>query len=209
MAVKVKICGITNIDDAAAAASFGADALGFIFWEKSPRYIKVDSVARIISELPPFITKVGVFVNETLDNIKRTAQEARLDCVQLHGDETVEFASMVRAATNLSIIKVVRVKDALDIDGIERYRASAYLLDTFNPKAMGGTGEVFDWDIAIEAKKKGRIILSGGLNPDNIADAVKRVEPYAVDVGSGVELRPGKKDHEKIKSFIEKAKKSC
>jgi phosphoribosylanthranilate isomerase len=204
--VRVKICGITNLDDAAAAASFGADALGFIFWEKSPRHIKAEAAARIISELPPFITKVGVFVNETLDNIRRTV-EIGLDCVQLHGDETVEFASLVREATGLNIIKAVRIKDARDIEGIERYRASAYLLDTFKPGARGGTGERFDWDIAIEAKGKGRIILSGGINPDNVSDAVEKVKPYAVDVGSGVELRPGKKDHEKIKSFIEKVKR--
>ncbi len=205
--VRVKICGITNMDDAAAAASFGADALGFIFWEKSPRNVNAEAASRIISELPPFIAKVGVFVNETVDNIRRTS-EIGLDCVQLHGDESIEFASRVREATGLNIIKAVRVKEARDIVGIERYAASAYLLDTFKPGARGGTGEVFDWDIAIEAKGKGRIILSGGLNPDNVADAVKRVKPYAVDVGSGVELRPGKKDPDKIKSFIEKAKKS-
>ena len=206
-AVRVKICGITNIDDALAAAGLGADALGFIFWEKSPRNVSVDSAAQIIRKLPPFVTKVGVFVNETLANIRRAVEEAGIDCVQLHGDETPEFVRETLSATRVGLIKALRVKDRKDIEGMERYCASAYLLDTFRPGAMGGTGEVFDWDIAVEAREKGRIILSGGLNPANITEAIKRVSPYAVDAGSGVEARPGKKDFDRMKSFIEKAKK--
>ncbi len=206
--LKVKICGITNVDDARAAADCGADAIGFIFCEKSPRNVSPKAASGIVRGLPPFVTSVGVFVNERPERIKAIAEEIGLSCVQLHGEETAEECERVSGLTTAREIKAVRVRGGKDIIGLENYRVSAYLLDTFRNGVHGGTGGVFDCDIAIEAKKKGRIILSGGLNPDNIVEAIRKVEPYGVDVCSGVELSPGKKDPAKLKSFIEKAKKS-
>ncbi|MBI1912495.1 MAG: phosphoribosylanthranilate isomerase [Deltaproteobacteria bacterium] len=200
--LKVKICGITNQLDAALAVDSGADALGFIFHEKSPRYIRPEDAALIIKGLPPFITTVGVFVNEAPVKVRTIMEAAGLGFAQLHGDETPEDCNEIGS----KVIKAFRIKQSSDIEAIKRYNASAYLLDTYREGIPGGTGETFNWDIAIEAKKLGRIILSGGLNPDNIAEAIKKVAPYAVDVSSGVELKPGKKDPDKIKKFMEQVK---
>lgn len=202
MITKVKVCGITNLEDALLAVESGADAVGFIFYEKSPRYISLKAASRISKELPPFVTVVGVFVNESPDKVNTAIKEAGLDCVQFHGDETPEACE----AAGAKVIKAFRIKDRKDINAIRNYYVSAYLLDTYKEGVPGGTGETFNWEIASEAKKMGRIILSGGLNPDNIADAVRQVEPYGVDVSSGVEIKPGKKDPEKVKRFIELAK---
>lgn len=200
--LKVKICGITNQLDSALAVDNGADALGFVFYEKSPRYIRPEDAEHIIKGLPPFITTVGVFVNEPPVKVKSIMESAGLDFAQLHGDETPEDCM----ATGPKVIKAFRIRQSSDIEAIKKYNASAYLLDTYREGIPGGTGETFNWDIAIEAKKLGRIILSGGLNPDNIAEAVRKVAPYAVDVSSGVELKPGKKDPDKIKKFMEQVK---
>jgi phosphoribosylanthranilate isomerase len=202
--VKVKICGITNLEDALISVEYGGDALGFVFYEKSPRYIGPEDVASIIKELPPFVTTVGVFVNETVERINDIRRLSGIDVVQLHGDETPETCE----AIGNKVIKAFRVSGQRPaVSGqLQRYRVSAYLLDTYREGIPGGTGETFEWDLAIEAKKYGRIILAGGLTPDNVAEAVKKVRPYAVDVSSGVEERPGKKDLKKVRKFIERAK---
>ncbi|MFZ5907494.1 MAG: phosphoribosylanthranilate isomerase [Nitrospirota bacterium] len=203
MPVRVKICGLTNFEDASAAVEAGADALGFVFSRKSPRAVSPQQAADIIRELPPFITTVGVFVNEKPGKIEEIIALTRLDVVQLHGSEPPEACSFSRPA-----IKAIRVKSLESLDPLIHYRVSvtAFLLDTFSPGLLGGTGQIFNWDIATYAKQFGPIILAGGLTPGNIAEAVKHVRPYGVDVSSGVESGKGKKDHQKIKSFIDQAK---
>jgi len=202
--VKVKICGITNLDDAMAAADFGVDALGFVFFKKSPRYISPGNAKKIIKKLPPLISTVGVFVNEDKNTIKKTVSQAGIDIIQLHGDETPKACNLSKPA-----IKAIRVKSLDSLEIISKYRdkVSAFLLDTYTPELFGGTGQVFNWDIAVEAKQFGRVILAGGLTPANIEKAVRLVHPYAVDVSSGVEAEKGKKDHLKMKLFIERAKR--
>lgn len=201
--VKVKICGITNLDDAKAAVDCGADALGFVFFPESPRFIPVNKVVAILRKLPSFVTVVGVFVNESAGKIEEIASVAGLDVIQLHGEEQPEMCCLTRR-----VIKAIRVKSLESLDPLEYYRkyVSAFLLDTYAPDRLGGTGQIFNWDIAVEAKQFGRIILAGGLTADNVADAVRRVRPYAVDVSSGVEARKGRKDHAILKRFIERAK---
>lgn len=199
---KIKICGITNIEDAMAAAGAGVDALGFIFYPKSPRGVDMKTAARIIKELPPFVLSVGVFVNETPEQVNRVTAECGLDRVQLHGTEGPSYCGRV----NAKVIKALRVSDIKDVDAIKDYCVSAYLLDAYQEDVHGGTGKTFDWDIAVAAKRFGNIILSGGLTSENVQEAVRRVEPYVVDVCTGVEMKPGKKDPEKMKRFIEKVR---
>ncbi len=199
--MRVKICGITRFEDASAAVSFGADALGFVFYEASPRFVFPETVKEIISNLPPFVTTVGVFVNATPNEIEEIVKYTGIDIVQLHGEEPPEECEFWPR-----VIKAFRVREMDDLRELKRYRASAYLLDTYSPETPGGTGVTFNWDIAVEAKRLGPVILAGGLNPDNVVDAVKRVRPYAVDVSSGVEAEKGIKDHEKMRLFIERAK---
>jgi len=199
---RVKICGVTNLEDALFAAEAGADALGFIFYAKSPRCIALDQAREIILHLPPFVAKVGVFVNEELDRVREIMAYCHLDYAQLHGDEPPEQV----AALAPRAIKAVRVRSAADIERLAHYRAVAYLLDTYHPIKHGGTGEAFDWELAVEAKSHGPIILAGGLTPDNVAAAIERVHPYAVDVSSGVEAAPGIKDRHKVRRFIMAAK---
>jgi len=204
MRTRVKICGITNLKDAAAAVESGADALGFVFYAKSPRHIEPAKAAVIIKTLPPFVTSVGVFLDETLEGLQNAVSQSGVTCVQLHGGETPEFCDHVGAL----VIKAFRIKGFDDLEAIGKYRTGAYLLDTFKAGVPGGTGQTFDWEIALEAKKLGRIILSGGLNPGNVLDAVRHVNPYAVDVSSGVEKSPGIKDPGLIRQFIEELKKA-
>ena len=199
---RVKICGITNLEDARLAVEYGADALGFVFYEGSPRHVFPETVREIISHLPPFVTTVGVFVNAPPQEIREVMDLAGLDVVQLHGDEPQEECSLFPR-----VIKAFRVRELSDIERLKGYSVSAYLLDAYDPEVPGGTGQTFNWDIAVEAKKYGPIILAGGLTPENVADAVSRVRPYAVDVSSGVEAQKGKKDHEKMRLFIERVKK--
>jgi len=203
MQVKVKICGITNIDDAMAAVEFGADALGFVFFEGSPRRISHNDATAIIKKLPSFITPVGVFVDETSEKIEKIAAWTGIDVIQLHGDEPPDMCYFLRR-----MIKAIRVKSLESLDPLVHYkdRVSAFLLDTFSPDVFGGSGQIFNWDIAAYAKQFGRIILAGGLTPDNVAEATEHVRPYGVDVSSGVESGKGKKDHAKMKLFIERAK---
>ena len=196
---KIKICGITNIEDALAAAEYGADALGFIFYPKSPRAVSKESARSIISELPPFISTVGVFVNENSEHINDVVSYTGINTVQLHGTEPPE-----KCTSYNKVIKAFGIKQLSDIGQLEQYNmVSAFLLDTYAPDSHGGTGQIFNWEIAVEAKKDGRIILAGGLDPENIGDAIRTVRPYGVDVSSGVEGPvKGKKDLNKLRSFI-------
>jgi phosphoribosylanthranilate isomerase len=204
--VKVKICGITNYDDAVAAVDAGADALGFVFFRESPRYLSAEDAGRIIRRLPSFVTTVGVFVNESPPVIEKTASTAGLSVVQLHGEESPEVCQSLSMSRR--VVKAFRVRTLESLDEFIHYNdyVSAFLLDTYSAEAYGGTGKVFNWDIAVAAKQYGRIILAGGLTPDNVGDAVRYVRPYAVDVSSGVESGRGRKDHLRMKLFIEQAK---
>jgi phosphoribosylanthranilate isomerase len=203
--LRIKICGITNVEDAFAAIACGADALGFVFYSKSPRSVKPETAKSIISSLPPLVSTVGVFVDEDVTTLEKIVSYAGLDIVQLHGSESPEYFH-----SSKKVIKAIRVKELSDLELLSRYKtASAFLLDTYSPDSIGGTGHVFNWEIAVEAKKFGRIILAGGLNSDNIEEAVKLVQPYAIDVASGVEGGvKGKKDHKKLRLFIERARKA-
>ncbi|MCX7871857.1 MAG: phosphoribosylanthranilate isomerase [Verrucomicrobiae bacterium] len=203
MPIKVKICGITNLEDALAAVEFGADALGFIFYPKSPRYITPDDAAKIRRIINPFVRVVGVFVDESYTFINSVDEQVNLDFIQLHGNESPELCRLFEEKT----IKAFRVKDSFPRERLMEYKNVIWLLDTFAPDTHGGTGTTFDWQIALRAKEfNPNIILSGGLTPENVADAVKMVKPIAVDVASGVESAPGKKDREKLKRFIKNAK---
>ncbi|MEK7881041.1 MAG: phosphoribosylanthranilate isomerase [Deltaproteobacteria bacterium] len=218
MRAKVKICGITNLDDALFAAESGADALGFVFWKKSPRFVEPSVVKAIVKALPPFVSCVGVFVDEEASRVNGIARQAGLSCVQLHGSETPEFCR----GMELRVIKAFRIKvtpfykgglggikQGNDIASLSGYDVSAFLLDSYSEGAPGGTGKVFDWDCAIEAKKYGKVILAGGLTPGNIEEALRKVGPYGVDVSSGVESSPGKKDKVKVKEFIRLVRGFC
>ena len=199
--VKVKICGITNVDDALAASDLGVDALGFVFYRESPRHISPDQAREIIRRLPPFITTVGVFVDLPPGEVKNIMRHASLDVAQLHGHELPEGCVL-----DGRVIKAIRVKELSDLEPLHHYHVSAFLLDTYTKESFGGTGQIFNWDIALHAKQFGKIILAGGLNPDNVDKAVRLVKPYGVDVSSGVEERKGKKDHRKMGLFIKRAK---
>ena len=203
MSVKVKICGITNALDALAALEAGADLLGFVFYENSPRHISVRDAAKIMRELPPFAVKAGVFVDASEDLVMRAIGDCGLNLLQFHGSETPEYCSQF----GLMNMKAFRIRDSKSLKILPTYPTDAWLLDAFSADKMGGTGERFNWNIAVEATKLGRpIFLAGGLTPANVAEAVKKVRPYGVDVSSGVEAEPGKKDHQKVKEFIKAAK---
>ena len=199
---KVKICGITTIEDAIVAVDAGADALGFVFYDKSPRSLDPDRAAEIIRALPPFVQVVGLFVHAGLDFVNATADRCRLDIVQLHGDESQDYCAHVHRR----VIKAFRVKDITSLDPMKNYHVSGYLLDAYSPKAFGGTGVTFNWETAMIAKKFGPVILAGGLDPGNVAAAIAQVAPYGVDVSSGVEASPGRKDPAKVREFIKLAK---
>jgi phosphoribosylanthranilate isomerase len=204
--VKVKICGITCLDDALAAVDAGADALGFVFCSLSPRHVFPEQAAEIIRRLPPFVQTVGLFVNEEISIVRATADQCGLDIVQLHGEETPEYCGLVRRR----IIKAFRVKDIHTLESLTSYHVAGYLLDAWSPAAHGGTGRTFNWEIAAEAVRRGyRIILAGGLTPDNLAESIHMVHPYGVDVSSGVESGPGRKDASKIRQFIEQARRAA
>jgi len=199
MSAKVKICGITSIADGLAAAEAGADMIGLMFVEKSPRVISLETAAEISRALPPFIIKVGVFVNPAEDLVQRAIADCGVTLLQFHGDETPEFC----AQFGMMSMKAFRIRDAQSLDELPKFNTEAYLLDAYSAEARGGTGEKFNWDLAIEAKKFQRpIFLAGGLTAENVAEAVRKVQPFAVDVSSGVESSPGKKDHAKVRAFI-------
>ncbi|MGD0016470.1 MAG: phosphoribosylanthranilate isomerase [Verrucomicrobiia bacterium] len=205
MSVKIKICGITNLDDARLAAELGADALGFVFYPKSLRRVTLEQAASICKALPPFVATVGVFVNATQREIESALapRGAGLTILQFHGDESPEFCRKFAART----IKAIRVQDEDSLRAAAEYDVDALLLDTYTEAERGGTGSTFDWSIAVRAKEIGLpIILSGGLTTANIHEAIRKVRPYAVDVSSGVESEPGRKDPEKLRRFIELCK---
>lgn len=203
METKVKICGITNPADAQAAVAAGADALGFIFYEKSPRYVRLREAAAISRELGPFVIRVGVFVNAAEDFVFDAIRDCGLTLLQFHGDEAPEYCGQF----GLMNMKAFRVHGAETLEDIPKYATDAYLLDAYSSTTLGGTGERFNWDLAVEAQKFGKpIFLAGGLTSDNVAGAIRKVRPFAVDVSSGVESAPGVKDHEKIRAFIAAAR---
>jgi len=201
--IKVKICGTTSLKDAFLAVESGADAIGFIFYKMSPRNISQKEAKEIILQLPPFIETVGVFVNETSDKINRIAEQCKLNSIQLHGEESPALCRRVKR----KVIKAFRVKNADSLKSIASYDVSGFLLDSYNDGSKGGSGQVFDWNLALRVKKQGPVILAGGLNPYNIFTAIHRVKPYGVDVCSGVEKSPGIKDHEKIREFIKSVRR--
>jgi len=201
---RVKICGITNLEDARHASACGADALGFVFYPDSPRFIEPALVRRIIAELPPLITTVGLFVNESPERIRDVVALCGLDTVQLHGDEGPDQCSYPPCR----VIKAFRLHDQMDDDVFSAYRVAALLLDAYVPDRFGGTGHRCDWQRAAVAAAQHRVILAGGLNPENVTEALNQVRPYGVDVSSGVEIEPGKKDPERVARFIRLAKEA-
>lgn len=197
--MKVKICGITNFADAEAACGLGADALGFNFYPPSPRYIDPENARRIIEKLPPFVTTVGVFVNVAdPDSLLETARKAGIQVLQLHGDEGVDYC---RRLAGRPLIRTLRLGKA-PLPDIGRIPARAFLLDTGNERLFGGTGKAFDWSLAETFPRNRPVVLAGGLRPANVAEAIRRVRPYGVDVCSGVESGPGKKDVGKMSAFM-------
>jgi phosphoribosylanthranilate isomerase len=202
--VKVKICGITNLEDAKASINAGCDALGFVFYKKSPRYIDWEKARDIISALPKNTIKVGIFVDSGEQAIKRIAKLCKLDILQFHGKESPEFCSKFRG---YKIIKAFRVQDKIDFARVLKYKTFAYLFDTFVKNKAGGTGKKFNWKLlATLSHIKRPVFLSGGLSARNVKEAVKVLNPRWVDVSSSVEASPGKKDHRKVKRFIKIAK---
>ena len=197
--VKVKICGLTNYEDAAAAMDMGADLLGFNFYPKSPRFITAEKASDIINKLPGFIDIAGVFVDASLEQIQETISRCQLDWVQLHGDESPQFCRSL-GSLNVRTMKALRVKEKSDIQQAENYFTDAVLLDAFHPEKYGGTGLAFDWNIVGHINK--RVFLAGGINPDN-AEAAVELGVYGIDVCSGVEAEPGRKDHRKMKRLFE------
>ena len=201
--IKVKVCGITNAADALAAVEAGADALGFIFYEKSPRYVVPAVAASIIAELPPLVTPVGVFVNESMAAVRSIMDTCGLAMAQLHGDENVSYCrELARPA-----MKALRLKDRGSLLALAEYQGRGgvrgFVLDTFSELAYGGTGQITDWGLAADVAKSTPILLAGGLTPDNVTEAIRTVRPYGVDVSSGVESAPGKKDHAKMRAFFD------
>ncbi|MEO7658648.1 MAG: phosphoribosylanthranilate isomerase [Pyrinomonadaceae bacterium] len=206
---RVKICGITNLDDALLAIKFGADELGFNFYKKSPRFITPDAAKVIVDGLPKDISLVGVFVNESIDAIATTANRVGLGTIQLHGDEDIDFVNAVRDSSGLKVIKAIRVAPDFAPSDATGFNADAILLDGFSAKERGGTGETFDWEIArmVRALVPG-LYLAGGLSSANVGDAIRKVQPDAVDTCSRIESEPGKKDAAKLKDFIKAVKET-
>ncbi len=203
---KVKICGITNLEDALLSAKLGADMLGFNFYSKSPRYIESDKAGEIVNHLSEDILKVGVFVNDSIETLIEISDDVGLDVIQLHGDETPEFVIELKAKTGLEIIKAFRASPEFKPDSVFAYQADAILLDAYSPNEHGGTGETFNWEIARNLQSKLPMFLAGGLTPENVKKAINTVRPYAVDVASSVESGKRKKDRGKLEAFIRNAK---
>jgi phosphoribosylanthranilate isomerase len=206
MPVSVKICGITNIEDAHAAVDAGAHALGFVFHRKSPRCVEPEAAKRVIAALPPFVLAVGVFVNEDAKRVRDIMDACGLSMAQLHGDETAAYCESL----GRPVLRALRLRGPADLLAMAEYRGRAvvrgFLVDAYSDSAYGGTGHVADWTLAAEAAKAVPVVLAGGLTAGNVADAIRRVRPYGVDVSSGVEREPGKKDHAKVAAFIEAAR---
>ena len=205
MSVKVKICGITSVADGQMAAEAGADMLGLMFYDQSPRHITLPQAVEISRALSPFVLRVGVFVNPDEAFVLRAIGECGLNLLQFHGDEPSDFCTRF----GMFSLKALRVRDASSLEALENFETDAFLLDAYSKSGLGGTGEKFNWDLAIAAQRFNKpIFLAGGLMPGNVADAVKMVRPFAVDVSSGVESAPGKKDAAKVRAFIAAAKQA-
>jgi phosphoribosylanthranilate isomerase len=204
--MKVKICGITNVEDAEVAVWAGADTLGFVMYRKSPRFVEPAMARAIVAGLPPFVLPVGVFVNEEAERVRALMDECGLALAQLHGDESAQYCQNLGRPA----LKAIRLKDRGGFLALAEFHGRAnvrgFLIDAFSDHAYGGTGQTVDWTLAQEAARSAPIILAGGLNPGNVAQAVQMVRPYGVDVSSGVEQRPGKKDPDKVKAFIQAAR---
>jgi phosphoribosylanthranilate isomerase len=203
MMVKVKICGITSATDALMAATAGADAIGLNFYQASPRYIDPDRALAIRIAMPPFVAAVGIFVDEEPERVREIMDHCHLDYAQLHGRETPRTVARLKGCR---VIKAIRIRSEEDLREIERYRVDAFLLDTYVKGEPGGTGRTFDWDLARAAANRAKVILAGGLTPDNVAQAVAAGRPYGVDVASGVESEPGKKNRKLVNRFLREAK---
>ena len=202
MSIKVKICGITNLEDALDAVELGVDALGFNFYKKSPRYISPEKAKQIIEEIPPAVWRVGVFVNESEEVVRDLSVTLELDYLQFHGDETPYYCKQFATP----YWKAFQLKDEKSLELMKKYQCEYYLVDTYAENAYGGTGITGNWDLAKEAKKIGKIFLAGGLRPENVETAIQIVQPDGVDVASGVEDQPGRKSRAKLEEFIMKAK---
>ncbi len=203
--VKVKICGITNLEDAFAAIASGADALGFLFYKKSPRYITPEEASRIIRKLPERVIKIGIFVNARESNVRKIAKKCRLDMLQFHGNESCGFCDRFK---DYKVIKSIRVRGKKELKNIVNYNPFAFLFDTLTKSRLGGTGKSFDWSLITGMSGlKQPVFLSGGLNEKNVGKAIRIACPSWVDVSSSVESTYGRKDHNKLKSFIRAAKK--
>lgn len=199
--VRIKVCGITNREDALDAAYEGAWAQGFIFYKKSPRYVSPSKVKKIIEALPPFVTPVGVFVNQNEGAIRDICSFTRIKTIQLHGDEDPIFCSHLK---EYKVIKAFRLKDRIDLSHLSSYKTvDAFLFDTFQEHSFGGTGKTFSWDILKDTKINKPFILAGGLNIQNVKEALGEVSAYAIDISSGIEKSPGIKDHRLMKEFFE------
>ncbi len=199
MTVRIKFCGITRFEDARIAANLGVDALGFIFFKKSPRYIDPQSAAQIIKKLPPFVSRVGVFVNEDLSTILEIVKLTNIDTVQLHGSESPEFCSQIP----LPVLKSFSVKSDMDFSILDNYSCSGFLLDTWNNEMHGGSGKTFNWSIAKSlCNHYGNIVIAGGLGPSNVEEALDTLHPYGVDINSGIEIMPGVKNPHKMKDIV-------
>ena len=202
MAYRTKICGITNIEDARVAVTAGADALGFLLYRKSPRYVDPMIVQQIVAQLPPFILPVGVFVNEEIKIVRDLMDTCGLALAQLHGDESTTYCRELRRP----VLKALRLKDRSTFVALAEFQARievrGFVLDALSEEAYGGTGQVVDWGLARQAAQAATVILAGGLTPENVGQALRAVQPYGVDVSSGVEVTPGKKDHEKVRAFL-------
>lgn len=196
--MKVKICGITNIEDAKLCYSFGADALGFIFYNKSKRYINFEKAKEIINQLPIFIHKIGVFVNEELNVVEQKSLEIGLTAIQLHGNENQVYID----ALSLPVIKSFRVNNDFNFDELSGYQNVTFLFDTFDKNELGGTGKTFNWKV-IPKELRSKIVLAGGISPNNIQQIINEISPMAVDLSSSLEKHPGKKDDKLVKEFFE------
>ena len=203
--VKVKICGITNVDDAMLAANLGADFIGLNFCRDSARKVSLKNAKDIVSKMPPFVSVVGVFVDEPLEELVKTAKKAPLKYIQLHGSETPEYCKSAAELSGLPVIKAFKMADEKSLETMPQFLESAayFLLDACVPGEPGGTGVTFNWDLAVKAKDLGKpVFLAGGLVPENVAEAIGKVLPFAVDVASGVERLERRKDYDKLNKFI-------
>lgn len=204
--ITVKICGVTNLPDALAAVEAGADALGFVCYRNSPRFVATEAIRQIVSDLPPFVMSVGVFVNEDMITVREVMDRCGLALAQFHGEEDATYCKVL----GRPILKAIRLRTRSDCLALAEFKKCAqvrgFLVDAFSEGIYGGTGQTADWELAAEVARVWRVILAGGLTSDNVKEAVQRVRPYGVDVSSGVEASPGKKDCEKVRAFIEAAK---